>query len=106
MVIRGDRDGIEAEPAQHQTFSGLKGYAARRGYKPGWASMKFKELFGRWPNGESREPAAPAGHELLGWIRRQNIAYAKSKGPRKIEPFPARLRRNPSLMSEDDWNGL
>ena len=66
--------------------------------------MAFKELFNRKPNGEAKEPAAPAGHELLGWIRRKNIAYAKSKGPRKVEP-PA-PEKSSGLMSDDDWGAL
>jgi hypothetical protein len=101
MIVGGDREGIEPELAQHQAFAGLKRYAEHRGYKPGWASMKFKELFNRWPNGESREEAAPAGHELLAWIRRQNAAYAR-RMPRRLSAIvpPAESE----LMTEEDWN--
>jgi len=63
-------------------FSGLLFYAEQRGYQPGWASHKFREKFGDWPNGLSRE-AAPPGPEQLSWIRSRNIAYAKARGARK-----------------------
>jgi hypothetical protein len=104
MIVGGDRDGIDPERARHQTFAGLKRHAEIKGYKPVWASMKFKELFRRWPNGESKEPPVPPSGELRAWIRRQNIAYAKSKGPRKIEtPAPEAQSK---LMTDDDWGAL
>jgi hypothetical protein len=103
MIVGGNKDGIEADKARHETFAGLKKYAEHRGYKPGWASMKFKELFGRWPNGESVEAAAPAPHELLVWIRRQNAAYA-AKRRKDEKPKPMAPEAKSDLMSAEDWD--
>lgn len=39
---------------QHQkraVFERLTGVAERKGFKQGWASWKFKEIFGHWPRG-------------------------------------------------------
>jgi hypothetical protein len=105
LVVWADREGVEPELARHQTFAGLKKYAEYRGYKPGWASMKFKELFGRWPNGESNEAAAPAAHELLGWIRRQNAAYGRRMRA-KEKPPAAEPEQGSPLMSAEDWDEI
>ena len=51
-----------------------------------WIRGKFKDLYGKWPNGrfvEERDAAAPC-EELIGKIRSLNIAYARgtAKGGR------------------------
>jgi DNA repair protein RadD len=49
-----------------------------RGYKPGWASYKFKERFGMWPASRYVSPQPPLP-EVLSWVRSRNIAYAKAR---------------------------
>jgi DNA repair protein RadD len=71
----------EIRPDRQQTFSQLLGIAERQGYKPGWASHKFKERFGDWPNGLQRSTMAPSP-ELLAWVKSRQIAWAKSRTPR------------------------
>ena len=49
-------------------------------YKPGWASVQFKEKFHEWPPWGwqylgSREPTV----EIRNWVRSRQIAYAKAK---------------------------
>lgn len=102
MIVGGDREGIDPELARHGAMGGLKKIGEYRGYKPGWASMKFKELYGRWPNGESKEPAAPAPHEILAWVRRQNAAYAR-RMPKRSTATVLPEEKSP-LMTDDDWN--
>jgi hypothetical protein len=51
--------------------------AMRRGYKPSWASVQFKEKFGEWPERRvvpEREPTV----EILNWVRSRLVAYAKA----------------------------
>jgi DNA repair protein RadD len=53
--------------------------AQSRGYKPGWASHKFKEKFGRWPPGQPK-PMAPSA-EVNAWVRSRTIAWSRGRGP-------------------------
>jgi DNA repair protein RadD len=55
----------------------LLGIAAERGYKPGWASHKFKERFGDWPANRFAPPAPPSD-TTRAWVRSRQIAYAKA----------------------------
>ena len=54
-----------------------------RGYKPGFASWKYKERFGVFPRGLNdveKEPSA----KLLNWLRSRQIAYAKANKSESI----------------------
>lgn len=55
----------------------LLGIARERGYKPGWASHKFKEKFGAWPANRYAAPIAPSP-ATRSWVRSRQIAYAKA----------------------------
>lgn len=101
------------EAARTLTHAALISIARERGYKGAWAAMKFKLIYGSWPEG-SPEPENPSG-ELMWWIKREGKAYARMmrekdggewKGkkvrPSKINPT-GDVNRDSSLMSEDDW---
>jgi len=53
-------------------------YASTKDYKKGWASYKFKEKFGDWPNGLQDVESYPT-QQVLSFIKSRNIAWAKSK---------------------------
>jgi predicted RNA-binding Zn-ribbon protein involved in translation (DUF1610 family) len=112
-----DGDGVSSYEARHKTYAGLRRYAEYRGYKKprGWCANKFLEIFGRWPNGEAVENAAPASSGLLWWIRQQNAAYRKRKREEefRLDGMATRphVRDNNNavaatsvLMSEEDWS--
>jgi hypothetical protein len=70
----------EWKPEEKAHFYGeLKGYAARHGYKEGWASNKYRERFNVWPNGYKDAPLQVPKPETLSWIKSRAIAWAKSK---------------------------
>jgi DNA repair protein RadD len=57
----------------------LTAIAREKGYKPGWASYKFKEKFGSWPPwGSTPEPIEPTP-ECRSWVRSRVIAFARSR---------------------------
>jgi DNA repair protein RadD len=58
----------------------LTAIAKERGYKPRWASWKFKEKFGRWPPSRNVIPIEPT-LEVRSWVHSRNIAFARSQGP-------------------------
>lgn len=66
---------------QEEFYGELKWIASVRGYAPGWASHKFRERFGVWPNdwqvrlAQPREP----GLKTKNWLRSRAIAHAKAK---------------------------
>jgi DNA repair protein RadD len=74
--------GAEAPPAEQAAFHGeLQWVAIVKGYAPGWASHKFRERFGYWPNHPSIRTAAPREPSLKtkNWLRSRQIAWAKGK---------------------------
>lgn len=86
---RNNRNMSKADKA---AFHGeLKWYADYKGYKSGWASMKYRDRFGVWPNdpeikyAEPREPS----YDTDRWIRSQNIRWAKGKRKQQQQDLAA-----------------
>jgi len=50
-----------------------------RGYKPGWAFFKFREIFGDDPSGLNTNHMSPPTPEMKSWIKHKQIEYAKAK---------------------------
>ena len=77
-LVKVDRKS--KKPATHDVkqhvYSQLLHVASARGYRPGWAANKYRARFGVWPRGLRDVPAAPTG-ELLGWLKSQQIRFAK-----------------------------
>lgn len=64
-----------------QFYAELKGYAAEKGYKEGFAAVKYKERFGGvWPDHSIKHvtPVTPS-MTTRSWLRSRQIAFAKSK---------------------------
>jgi len=57
----------------------LHGYAHENNYQPGWASNKYKDRFGVWPNAIGSVLPLKPSRETLSWIRSRAIAWAHSK---------------------------
>jgi superfamily II DNA or RNA helicase len=65
---------------KEQFLSELKLYAAQHGYKPGWASNKFRDKFDCWP-GWTIKDVSPANFVTLttaAWIRKTQRAWVMS----------------------------
>jgi superfamily II DNA or RNA helicase len=59
-------------------YAELKHVARERGYKIGWPKHKFRERFGRWPDGLDHVEPVPPSRTTLSWIKSRQIAYAKA----------------------------
>jgi superfamily II DNA or RNA helicase len=59
-------------------FAELQYYGRSKGYKEGWAAIKYKEKFGVYPNGLRVAPKPPSVPTLK-WIKSRTIAYVKGK---------------------------
>jgi hypothetical protein len=94
----------EAGEARVLTYAGLVSIARERGYKVGWASMKYKAIFGEWPaSREIPEPANPS-QEVMWWIKKQNTEYAKAKRAEEAKAEPRAVKaEGASLMTDEDW---
>jgi DNA repair protein RadD len=57
----------------------LLNYAATKGYSQGWASHKFREIYGHWPDGSGAGIWNPPTPALLSWIKHTQIRYAKRR---------------------------
>lgn len=70
----------ELTPDQKAEFyGGLVSYGRSKGYKPGWSANQYREKFGVWPNKFKNAPAVEPNHAVIGWIRHQQIRYAKRR---------------------------
>ena len=69
------------KPQKAAFFAELQGHAVERGFKPGWAAMKYKERFGVWPNDREirNVPPKPPSNATRQWIKSRQIAWAFSK---------------------------
>jgi hypothetical protein len=67
--------------AEKQRFyQQLRGYGIMKGYKDGWAALKYMDKFNEgWPpwSWKNNQPMAP-GPEVIQFIRARNIAWARS----------------------------
>ena len=62
-------------------YQQLKGHAAIKGWKPGWAWHKFISKFKEEPLNEWRDlPEMLPGEAVKRWIKSRNIAYYKARG--------------------------
>ena len=100
-----DNDGVSPETARHATYARLKYYAEEKGYKPGWVGMKFKMLFGCWPNGESVEEAQAPTEHLMKWFWKQASEYSKQMRKREFAAQPSSKppEKESELMRPEDW---
>lgn len=77
--------GKAADRATKQKFwSGLLWYVDNRGKKEGWASHKYKERFGVWPNG-LRAIVMEPDINCRNFVKASAIRYAKLQEKRKLE---------------------
>jgi superfamily II DNA or RNA helicase len=81
-------------------FAELKWYARSHGKQEGWASHKFREVFGVWPNKYKHVAPIKPSPETESWIRSRNIAYAKAR--QKVEA-PAKEHKSEPF---DPWAAL
>jgi superfamily II DNA or RNA helicase len=74
------RSGAQTIEDKAAFFSELKGHATLRGYNDGWASHKYRERFGVWPNDPRVRCARPTAPSLKtkNWIVSRQIAFAKA----------------------------
>lgn len=63
-------------------FSMLLSHARAMGYSEGWAANKYKQKFDVWPRGLSECSVSPDS-EVSGWIKSEQIRWAKRKGKAK-----------------------
>ena len=68
---------------QKSQFLGeLQYYAQTRGFKPGWASNKYRDKMGVWPSKIQPKVAGYVSEETRRYIQHLNIRYAKQMMPR------------------------
>jgi hypothetical protein len=60
-------------------FGELKGYGQVHQYASGWASNKFREAVGVWPNSYKDAPIRAASPETTSWIRASQIRWIKGQ---------------------------
>jgi superfamily II DNA or RNA helicase len=60
-------------------YAELVGYGERHGYKPGWASNKYRERTGVWPHDMKHVRGIAPRPDTVSWIKSRQIAWAKSK---------------------------
>lgn len=74
--MRGKKKASQA--AKQDFYSGLITYARQKGRADGWVAHTYKEYFGVWPRGLSRN-AGEISSECRGFIQHKNIKFAKGR---------------------------
>ena len=92
---------VGSDEARVLTYAGLLSIAKERGYKTAWAAMKFKQIYAVYPDAEV--PLQNPSAELVWWIKKQNIEYAKAHFPRET-PKPKPTVEDSRLMTAEDWD--
>jgi len=64
--------------SKQQVYSELLYYCSEKGFKQGWAAMKYKDIFGKWPNNLANE-TKQTSMNLRNWIREENLKWKKSQ---------------------------
>lgn len=72
-------NGEKSRQINQDFYSELLYYSKMRGYKEGYAAVKYKEKFGVYPRGLHSNPKVPT-QATVGWLKSRNIAWAKSQG--------------------------
>lgn len=81
LVELGSRESGKRSAAEWEKkrfYAELRGYAERKGFKPGWAFHKFIEKFNHQPAGYGSVAMEPSV-ATLNWIRSRQIAFAKAR---------------------------
>jgi DNA repair protein RadD len=67
-------------PDKAATLSQLRWWAQDRGFSQGWASHKYREIYGVWPANGMRDVALfEPTIEMRSWIKSTQIRFAKSR---------------------------
>jgi superfamily II DNA or RNA helicase len=85
LIELGARRSGSAQPTiadRASVYGELRWIAQDRGYATGWASHKFKEKFGVWPNDPRirNVRAIPPSLKTKNWLVSRQIAFAKARG--------------------------
>jgi hypothetical protein len=101
----GDHQGFPLAEAQRRTYAGLLWFAQSRGYKIGWASVKYRVLFGDWPAHTLIVDIEPPSAELIKWMTKQQQEYARMQRKKERAELltPSFARAQSPLMNEGDW---
>ena len=70
-------DGETLKQMKQRWISELMDYCHRKGFKPGWASWKYKEKFGVWPVGLDRTPEVCKSEDVMKFITYAQIRSAR-----------------------------
>lgn len=75
---------LETPEEKMRFFLELHGYGELKEYSAGWASHKYKERFGDWPEWKWKKHTEQHGGmdpsiETIRWIRSRQIAYSRAK---------------------------
>jgi DNA repair protein RadD len=71
---------------KYRLFGQLKAYARSKGYAPGWASHKYREFTGRWPDAVKSAAEVEPTQSVLNWIKSQQRAFRKARAPLPSSP--------------------
>ncbi len=79
---------------KQDAYSQLMYIADDRGYKPGWAANKYREIFEVWPRGLKDSKVEP-GNAILNFVKSKAIGYGKSI---------AKFKKPEVYRDQDSWS--
>ena len=80
-----DRERRQWTMAEKEAFyAELLGVVRDRGYQRGWASHKYREKFGVWPQSLKHVQPRQPSPAVMSWVKSRQIAFAKAKEKGRI----------------------
>ena len=64
---------------ERQFYSELVAYCQAKGWNAGWSKHKYRAKFGKWPRFKDAIVPAPAGAEVLAFIRNEQARYYREQ---------------------------
>jgi len=78
--LKAGKKKVQKVPGEKKSiYAGLLFVAKEKGFKPGWVSHNFREIFGVWPVNLKYTPPSEPSFELSDWLRRMRINYVMKK---------------------------
>lgn len=96
----------ECGAADRTTFlAEIKCWAIWKGFKPGYAAVKYKDRFGQWPPWSIKdiEPADVVGAETLKYIEKQKRLWVKERKKQREVEEQARAEAGVMPSGPDDY---
>src|SRR5215469_12952227 len=94
---------------QYQVLAGLRWWAMRMNWKPGWASVCYREIYGDWPPWDLKPSPVEPPEALMEWIALRKRRTKSKPGPKRARASSANVileKEYDVLLTSEDVSPL